>query len=92
MRAWLLVTAILLLFQPPLPGRCGAPPQPLSLGTSLEANFRSRPAQTYAVDLAAGDYARVTAAMQGAAVRIIARSPSGEEFSASRASPTATGR
>ena len=66
----------------PVPGRAGEPapaPELLRLGDSLAGDFRDgRPRQAYAVDLGAGEYARVAVTMLGAAVRIVVRSPAGE--------------
>lgn len=96
----LLVAALLMLFQPPLPGwpagaplaasaagpplpasPAGPPPVPLKLGASLAGDFHDgRPLRAYAVDLAAGDYARVAVTMLGAGLRMAVRSPSGERL------------
>jgi CHAT domain-containing protein len=54
--------------------------EPLRIGAVLAGDFHERAALTYAVDLAAGDYARVAATMQGAALRIVVRAPAGGEI------------
>lgn len=81
-RSRLLVAGISLLSWPlcGFAGLAGPAPEALRLGPSVAGDLRVRPSRPYAVDLAAGEYARVSVTMQGAAVRIAVRSPAGDEI------------
>ncbi len=81
-----LLPFLLLLVAPALAGNAipsvASPadsPEPLEPGVSLDRDARRLPAHAYTVDLAADDYARVVVTMQGAALRIVVRSPAGAE-------------
>jgi len=58
----------------------GPAPQALRLGVSVAGDFRGGPVHSYAVDLAAGELARVGVTMVGVWVRIVVTSPAGREI------------
>jgi CHAT domain-containing protein len=73
------VATLLLLAGPVVGGISGSAPEPLRLGGSVAGDFRGA-VRSYAVELGAGEYARVAVTQLGAAARIVVRSAAGGEI------------
>lgn len=63
-----------------LASRAGPAVETLRPGVSITGDFHATPTRSYAVDLAPGEYARVSATLLGVWMRIVVTSPAGREI------------